>query len=253
MSIFERKKILFKKTTKFNHIKVIRKGNIITLWCDDKKQTEIQLDNPLHTCLEYSQNCLLALAFHPDPRSILVLGLGGGAVPSILHHILEKAIIDVVEIDPEMHTVAKKYFHFSLSERLRLFINDAFFFIRDTNNNYDIVIMDAYIGNQLPQSVDNMAFLVEAARILNPKGLFVANLMTADEKHFKNMIKRISKIFKNIWLLPGVRSTNTLVFAARENILPSEIQKRAEWLYQKIPFESRNHTIMNQLEDETIS
>ena len=132
MSIFKKKEILFQKQTRFNNLTVIRKRNIITLWSGGNKQTEIDVDNPLCTRLEYSRNFFLSLAFQPDPRSILALGLGGGAIPSLLHSILEKSIIDVVEIDPEMPAIARKYFCFSISERLRLFIDDAYFFIRDT-------------------------------------------------------------------------------------------------------------------------
>ena len=249
MNILKKKEILLQKQTRFNDLTVIRKRNIITLWSGGNKQTEIHVNNPLCTRLEYSRNFFLSLAFHPDPGSILVLGLGGGAIPSLLHSILEKSIIDVVEIDPEMPAIAREYFYFSISERLRLFIDDAFFFIRDSKKNYDIILMDAYIENQIPETVDSTAFFVETARVLAPGGIFVANLMTANKEHFENRLERMSGIFKDIWLLPGEISTNTLVFASRDKILKPGIQEKTKTLIKKIPFDLQIHKLLAQLEN----
>jgi len=248
MSILKKNVFVFQKQTSFNNLTVIRKGNIINLWSGANKQTEIAVGNPPCTRLEYSQNFFLSLAFHPDPGSILVLGLGGGAIPTLLHSILEKAVIDVVEIDPEMPAIAKKYFYFSISERLRLFIDDAFFYIRDTDKKYDIVLMDAYIENQMPETVDSTAFFAETARVLAPNGIFVANLMTVNREHFENILERMSGIFKDIRILPGMVSTNSLVFAARDKILKPEIQKKTKTLIKKIPFELNIHKLVGRLE-----
>jgi spermidine synthase len=249
MSIFNKENVIFQKQTRFNDLTVIRKRNIITLWSGSNKQTEIHANNPLCTRLEYSRNFFLSLAFHPDPASILVLGLGGGAIPSLLHSILEKAVIDVVEIDPEMPAIAKKYFYFSISERLRLFIDDAFFFIRDSQKNYDIILMDAYIENQIPETVDSTAFFAEAARVLAPNGIFVANLMTVNKEHFENIIERMSGVFKDIRVLPGITSTNSLVFAARDKILKPKVQRKTKTLTKKIPFDLKVHKLLGQLEN----
>lgn len=249
MSLFKKNEIIFQKQTGFNNLTIIHKRDIITLWSGGNKQTEIDVNNPLCTCLEYSRNFFLSLVFQPNPESILVLGLGGGAIPSLLHSILEKSIIDVVEIDPEMPAIAREYFYFSISERLRLFIDDAFFFIRDSKKNYDIVLMDAYIENQIPETVDSTAFFAETARVLAPGGIFVANLMTGNKEHFENRLERMSGIFKDIWVLPGVISTNILVFASRDKILKPKIQKKTKTLIKKIPFDLKIHKLVNQLEN----
>ncbi len=249
MSIFNKEDIIFQKQTRFNDLTVIRKRNIITLWSGSNKQTEINANNPLCTRLEYSRNFFLSLAFHPDPGSILVLGLGGGAIPSLLHSILEKAVIDVVEIDPEMPAIAKKYFYFSISERLRLFIDDAFFFIRDSKKNYDIILMDSYIENQIPETVDSTAFFAEAARVLAPGGIFVANLMTVNREHFESIIERMSGIFKDIRMLPGITSTNSLVFAARDKISKPKVRKKTKRITKKIPFDLKIYKLLGQLEN----
>ena len=249
--IIKKETLLLSKDTGFNTVSVLRRGETVTLWSGSNKQTEIIVngDRDFTPNLEYSRNSFLALGFHPEPRSILVLGLGGGAIPTLLHRILAEVVIDVVDIDPEMVAIAREYFHFSQSERLRVFIDDAFYFLRDTQTQYDIVIMDAYIGNQLPETVDTMAFIAEARRVMTPRGVFVANLMSAHQTLFKAMLERIEKIFEHIRLLPGIISTNTLVFATRKPVPKSEILERMRNLVQAFPFELKYSRMVSRLEN----
>lgn len=252
-NIIKKEKLLFSKETQFNNISVVRRGDVVTLWSGSNKQTEIidRGDRDFTPNLEYSRSSFLSLGFHPDPRSILVLGLGGGAIPTLLHRILAEAVIDVVEIDSEIPAIAREYFYFSMSERLRLYVDDAFYFLRDAKKQYDIVIMDAYIGNQLPETVDSMAFIAEARRAMAPRGVFVANLMSANQSLFKAMLARIEKLFENIRLLPCIISTNTLVFASRKPVLKSEILERMHKLAPVFPFEIKYSRMVSRLESYT--
>ncbi len=220
--------ILCKKKTDFNDIMVTQEANIITLWSPSTiRQTVIDIDNPIFPYLEYARNFLLCLSFCPNPKSILVLGLGGGSIPVMFNHLCREAYIDVVEIDPEMQLIAKKYFNFFTSSRLQLFIDDAFLFIKNTKKIYDIIIMDAYIGDKLPRPLSTTDFLLEAKMHLSAKGIFTSNLMTGDKVYFNDMIKKIGFVFKDVWLLPGKKSGNTLVFAMNEEISKFEIMTQS--------------------------
>jgi hypothetical protein len=73
--------------------------------------------------------------------------------------------------------------------------------------------------------------------------------MTVNKEHFENIIEKMSGIFKDIWLLPGMTSTNSLVFAARDKILKSKIKKKAKTLIKKIPFDPKIHKLIGQLEN----
>jgi hypothetical protein len=68
-----------------------------------------------------------------------------------------------------------------------------------------------------------------------------------NKEHFENIIERMSGIFKDIRLLPGITSTNSLVFAARDKILKPKIQKKAKTLTKKIPFDLKIHKLVDQL------
>ena len=108
------RKILYQSKTKFNDLLVVQESNLITLYSPPTiRQTAVDVDNAAMSHLEYTQNILSGLVFTQNPETILVLGLGGGAIPMMLTNVNKLFSIDIVEIDPEIASVAQKYFHFN--------------------------------------------------------------------------------------------------------------------------------------------
>ncbi len=235
------KEVLFKKKTGFNNISVTREENIVTLWSPPGriKQTTVDIANPTLPGLEYAGNCILSLAFRPNPESMLVLGLGGGAVPMMFYHICKNIRIDVVEIDPAIQEVAKKYFNFITDSRVNVHIDDASQFIQKNGQKYDIIIMDAFIGQRQHRSLTAEEFFLAARERLNPGGLFVTNLMAKYETRFLKMKRRLGFVFKTLWIFPGEISANTLAFAKNEKITKSRLLKNMKQLQISIPREIR--------------
>ena len=230
------RKIFYESKTKYNDILVTQENNIITLYSPpDTRQTAIDVKNPTLPHLEYARNILPGLVLAEGPESILMLGLGGGAIPRMLANINSQFFIDIVEIDPEMAAVAEKYFHFKTTDRIRLFINDAFQFLKKSKKTYDIIIMDAYIGNNLPKSLSSLDFFKEADKHLSNKGVLIANLMTTDRPYYKKMLKKINSAFSEIWLLHAETSSNAIAFAMNRKLFRMKIACRAIWLKKNFP------------------
>ena len=230
------RKILYQSNSKFNDILVTQEGNILTLYSPPAtKQTAIDTENPTLPHLEYARNILPGLVFAQNPKSILILGLGGGSIPMMLTNINKLLFIDIVEIDPEIAVVAQKYFHFKTSQRMQLFIEDAFQFVKDSEKTYDILIMDAYIGTDLPQPLSTCEFFKEVYRCLSNKGIFIANLMTTNRLYYEKMLEKISLAFGEIWLLHGNTSNNAIVFAMNRKLSRIEIMRNALCLKRKFP------------------
>lgn len=90
---------------------VTRDGTVLTLWSPTGvRHTVLDLGAPHLPGLEYARNTLLALAFSPEAESALVLGLGGGSIPRMLLAAKPSLSIDVVEIDPVVLKVARRFF-----------------------------------------------------------------------------------------------------------------------------------------------
>jgi spermidine synthase len=86
----------------------------------------------------------LAEHFVPGFQNALMIGGSGYAYPKdfLKHH--PHAKIDVVEIDPGLTRLARKYFNLPDDPRLGIIHEDGRTFINRTKNSYDVVFMDAY-------------------------------------------------------------------------------------------------------------
>ncbi|MEN9677455.1 MAG: hypothetical protein RIS76_3351 [Verrucomicrobiota bacterium] len=89
----------------------------------------------------------IPLLLKPDSQEALVVGLGSGVtVGSVLRH-PGITHVDVVEISPEVVTVARDYFdqvndHALADSRVRLAVEDAKSFLRVTPRKYDVIVTE---------------------------------------------------------------------------------------------------------------
>lgn len=243
------KKVILRKNTGVNNLSVTREGNIVTLWSPPGrvKQTTVDIDKPFLPGLEYARNCILSLAFQPKPESLLVLGLGGGAVPMMFYHTCPNIHIDVVEIDPVIYEVAEKYFNFITDSRVNVYIDDASLFLKKNGQKYDIIIMDAFIGQKQNQSLTSGEFFAAASERLNPGGLFVTNLMTKYKTRFAKMKQRIGGAFNSLWIFPGEISANALAFAKNEKVTKKFITKNILQLKIPISWETQKKLLSGRI------
>ena len=86
------------------------------------------------------------MAVHPDPRKILVIGGGDGGVIRELTRYEKIERIDMVEIDPLVVEVSKKYLPQTACRlddpRVHIYYEDGLRFIRSVHEEYDLIIVD---------------------------------------------------------------------------------------------------------------
>lgn len=142
------------------------------------KQSCIDLDEPDRLVSEYSRLMMAGLYVQPQPRRILMIGLGGGVVPRTLQKLLPDAEIDVVEIDPAVIRVAGSHFEFRPGPRMHVHEADGRVFVKrqlSVGVKYDLVLLDAYEDEYIPEHLLTVEFLREVAGLLAPQGAVVAN------------------------------------------------------------------------------
>ncbi|MDP2672968.1 MAG: methyltransferase, partial [Nanoarchaeota archaeon] len=112
-------------------------------------------------------------------KNILILGLGAGTLAGLLSKLYPGVKIVGVEIDSEMIRLGKKYFKLDKNKNLEIKIADALETINDkqslslrdqqlTINNYDLVLVDIYVGDQVPERVESDLFLGKIKELKSP-------------------------------------------------------------------------------------
>ena len=136
------------------------------------------LHEPSKLIFDYTQMMLAGLYLNPKPAKLLIIGEGGGTIPTALQEMLPDTQIDLVELDSAVDRVAKQYFEFKPSPKVRVTIEDGRVFVKRSvaqRPNYDIVMLDAFDADYIPEHMLTREFLQEVKSIMAPNGVIVAN------------------------------------------------------------------------------
>src|SRR6266571_3653298 len=172
--------VIYEKPSRYNTIIVTEDHNGLRTLLFERggtRQSVVKPGDPDHLELRYAKVALVGLALCEDPRRILVVGLGGGTLPTFLRKHYPSAAIDVAEIDPDVVDVAKKFFGFREDERMRAHVGDGRQFIENVREpRYDVIFLDAYGAESVPAHLTTREFLQAVRRAVVPSGVVVGNI-----------------------------------------------------------------------------
>jgi spermidine synthase len=195
---------------------------------DVRNQTCMKKERPKEMVFSYTKMMMAALLLMDAPTSILVVGLGGGTLPMALQELFPEAKIDAVEIDPAVVRVAERFFHFKPGPNMAVFTQDARVFGRRAGNQgkrYDLILLDAYNGEYIPEHLMTAEYLQETRALLLPGGIIAANTFAISllYDHESATYEHVFGKFLN-FRLP--ESANRVVFAANQPFRPVEFQQQ---------------------------
>ena len=187
----------------------------------DRNQTCMNTADPERLVFEYAKMSFAGLLLNPNPRRVLIAGLGGGSLPSALTTLFPEAQIDVIEIDQAVVNVAKEFFDFEETYQVSVIVNDARVYVKRAallEKKYDLVILDAFAGDYIPEHLLTLEFLQEVRSIMTPDGVLVANTFSTSRfyDHESETYQRAFGEFFN-FKLP---SSGNRIIIARDELLP---------------------------------
>ncbi|MDP1589376.1 MAG: fused MFS/spermidine synthase [Prosthecobacter sp.] len=132
--------------------------------------------------LPYQEYWKLALLREPAKvSSALFIGAGAFGMPENVSRDFPEAAVDVVEIDPQVIEVGRKFFKLDEFPRVKAHAGDARrFLLQNSGKKWDLIFGDAYNGiRQIPPHLATQEFYQQIADHLEPKGVFIMNLIAA--------------------------------------------------------------------------
>jgi predicted membrane-bound spermidine synthase len=152
--------ILYERVTPYQTLQVRQQGDVRILESEGTRQAAVHLANG-EPALRYPRWAPALLLLQPDPEKMLVLGLGGGSVGTYLQRRLPHLQVDWVDIDPAVPEVARRYLLFEPGPEDRVTVADARNFLRRTEERWDVIYADTYIGLSVPFHLTTLQFLDE--------------------------------------------------------------------------------------------
>jgi len=200
------------------------------------RQTCQSLTDPDQFVFTYTRMMMAALYLNPHPRAVLIIGLGGGVLPTALARMFPETRIDIVEIDPAVVKVARQFFGFNPDQRVQVFEEDGRVFVKragKSGRHYDLIMLDAFDHEYIPEHLLTQEFLFEIKVLLTADGVLAANTFSTSRlyHHESTTYQAVFGPFYNL----RVQMKNRIVLAKMDGLPPLDtIKANATALEEKL-------------------
>ena len=177
------------------------------------RESAVDLTNPSRLLIPYTSFIAAAAVFHPKPANALMIGLGGGGFNQFFEKAFPSAVLETVEIDPQVLTVARQYLGFKTSDRNKVTILDGRMFLRRSKTAYDWIILDAFRGGFVPPHLKTVEFYKLAQAHLTQNGIFIANVHT-NSSLFASDLRTMRVVFPQVGYYDVSQTANAVVIGA---------------------------------------
>jgi spermidine synthase len=183
------------------------------MFSDIDIQSRMSVERPDELQFEYTRLMMGVLLFQPQPKRMLMVGLGGGSLAKFCYKHLPDAHITVVEINP--HVIAlRQSFHIPDDDaRFQVLQMDAADFMAQTDQNFDVVLVDGFDPQGQPEQLCSPQFYSDCRRVLHAGGVVVVNLHRLSA--YRDVyVDRLDAAFNGaLWVVNAPGTTNCVVFA----------------------------------------
>jgi spermidine synthase/MFS family permease len=224
--------LVYSKNTRYHGLTVVEDGESRHLRFESSFQSGMYLDDPFRTRYEYTDFLELPLAYRPETKRILFIGLGGGSAQKRVWRDFPDLDLQVVELDPVVRDVAYRYFRLPRSPRLHVSVEDGRRFLQRNDERWDAIVVDAYFSDSIPFHLTTLEFLDLARSRLEPGGVVASNLIGSlrgdGSKLFRSMYKTYRAAFPTVTVHPvrdaGSRDDEpmNLILVAGEGAAPGK-------------------------------
>lgn len=224
-------------------IEVIDKDGVRSLYFGTRAcQSSMLLYDPARLTLGYTRSMLAALLFQPEPKHILLIGLGGGSLARFLLQHLPEARITGIEARARVVELARDYFGLPEHTRLRIEIDDgANFLSACPEQSFDLILIDAFDSVGVHPSVQSREFHQMVRRALAPGGAVSINLWTTPGAPYQTLLRNMAEGFAGqILRLPVEQRANLVALGLDKSCGRQELKQlhdRAQQLEQRYGLE----------------
>ncbi len=180
-------------------------------------QSEMHLERPYELQFEYTQIMMGFLQHCAQPRSLLLIGLGGGSLAKFCYRFLPDTQITVLEINPHVLALREQFSVPADDHRFTVILGDAAHFVQHTGQQFDIVLADGFDEEGLPEPLSTQRFYDDCHSILTPGGMLVSNLHTCHPLCSVYLGRMQISFTQPLLQVNDPSGTNCVVFATRQD------------------------------------
>ena len=188
------------------------KNTISLQFNHDALQSVMRKSDPFALEFEYTQVMMTFMVLQEAFKHILLIGLGGGSLSKFCYKHLPNTKITTVEINPEVIAYRDKFQIPANNQRFKIIEADGADYIQQRINDCDVILLDAYDGQGMPDAIASEQFFQHCYQALTEQGILVVNLWRKDA-YFRRNLDRIHRCFDKKTVTVKCQSGNEIVFA----------------------------------------
>jgi spermidine synthase len=225
--------ILFDKSNGYHRIRIVRSSHnekVRTLYLDSTVEGAVELGSS-YPVLKYQRKIDQIARAVPELSRVFFIGGGSFSMPRYVEAKYPHAVVDVVEIDPDVVNAARQYLE--LSDEVNVFLGDGRRVLGDRATPYDLIVTDAFHGvREIPFHLATREFNRLVRERLRPHGLYAVNAIgqPAGSSLVRSVIQTIREEFEHVSLLYDYTGVveNVWVLASRSPIAIGRSPKTRE-------------------------
>ncbi len=200
-------------------------------------QSAMRLSDPSALVLEYTRTMMRCLLFNAAPKSMLMIGLGGGSLAKYCHTHLPQADITAVEINPHVIDCRERFQVPPDGPLFRAVRADGAAFAIDAAKaiaspargssairRYDAILVDAFHAEGAPAGTTSRVFFKACRSLLSPRGVLAMNL-ESEPAQCQPTLARMGEAFGGaVWSVLTESTSNRIAFAASAQHLSATLR-----------------------------
>lgn len=199
-------------------------------------QSVMSVQAPHLPLLPVTQAMLLPALISQANLNILNLGLGGGTIERALLASNEQHKITSVEHSASVINVCQQYFQ--LADAINIVQDDAYHFISQNKQAFDVVLADLFSQQQLPAYYYHHSFFNALSVNTNDQGSCLINLYVEDEQQLSEILIASKADFPHAALFTFTHYKNLVLWLSKSAIdLPSNAASLVPRQFQQIDFQ----------------
>ena len=197
----------------FNAIDPLTQKRILALATDPYgTQAAMFTDGTDDLVFDYTKFYRLFSHFVPNPANVLMIGGSAYTYPRDFIKNYPNSKMDVVEIDPGVTDIARKYFGLKDEKNLAIYHQDARIYLNENKKKYDVIFGDAFnSAASIPFQLTTKEAVRKEYDALNDNGVIMVNILSAIEgekgKFARAEYATYKEVFPQVFLF-AVQNTN---------------------------------------------
>lgn len=192
-------------------------GDLELTWYNGYKVLNTKNTNYSYGSLQEILDFALSKITLKNVSKTLLLGLGAGSVVVTLRNKYQyEEHITAVEIDEVLIKIACEEYQICTDDKLEIHQQDAFEFIKNNNEQYDLIIIDLFIDNRVPDLFYSELFITHLKQHFTTNAFFIFNLGMQND--LDTIVADVMWIFATTFdmkLFIKVLGTNTLLIGKK--------------------------------------